>query len=83
MTETRIPKVSEHALLRYLERFYELDLPKLRAEILTPEVCGQIAAGAATVMVQGHRAAVAPDGTILTILPKGAKSRSHLGKPRS
>lgn len=46
MTETRIPKVSEHALLRYLERFYELDLPKLRAEILTPEVCGQIAADA-------------------------------------
>lgn len=36
------PVVSEHALLRYLERVYSLNLEELRQEILTPGVVHQI-----------------------------------------
>ena len=36
------PIVSEHALIRYLERAMDLDLEQLKSEILTPEVTKQI-----------------------------------------
>lgn len=69
MTRTIVPRVSDHAMLRYFERVYELDIEALRAEILTPEIAGQIAAGAVTVTIRGHKAPV-HDGCIATILPK-------------
>lgn len=63
-----IPSVSDHAMVRYFERVYGLDVEALKREILTPEICAQIAAGAVTVNVQGHKAPV-ENGCIRTILP--------------
>ncbi len=60
-------KVSDHALLRYLERYYKIDMEKMRAEIMTPIVEAAIKAGAKTVKVHGI-AFVLRDNTIVTSL---------------
>jgi hypothetical protein len=71
MTRTIVPSVSDHAVVRYLQRVYELDFDALKREIMTPEIAGQIAAGAITVTIRGHKAPV-ENGVIKTILPKDA-----------
>jgi hypothetical protein len=71
MTRTIVPQVSDHAVVRYLQRVYELDFEALKREILTPEIAGQIAAGAITVTVRGFKAPV-ENGVIKTILPRDA-----------
>jgi hypothetical protein len=75
------PRVSEHALLRYLERVYGLDVEALRREILTPEICGQIAAGAVTVTIRGHKAPV-EYGCTRTVLPLSARIKTKNHKAR-
>lgn len=70
MTKPIEPYVSDHAVIRYFERVYGLDIAALRAEILTPEVKAAILAGASCVMVRGHRAPV-ENFAIKTILSKG------------
>lgn len=73
---TRIePKVSDHALLRYLERVYKLDIDSLRREILNENVKTAIRAGASAVFIAGCKAPV-ENGVIKTILPKGAHGRT-------
>lgn len=76
MTRTIDPRVSDHALLRYLERVYGLDLNSLRREILTDPVRTAIKAGASAVFIAGCKAPV-ENGTIKTILPKGAQGRMN------
>lgn len=46
-------KVSDHAILRYLERKYNLDIKGIRKEILTPAIIQAIKAGAKAVKVDG------------------------------
>jgi len=81
MTRTIVPAVSDHAMLRYFERFYELDIDALKREIMPPEIAAQIAAGAVTVNVRGHKAPV-ENGVIKTILPKEGeiKPRHHAAR---
>lgn len=45
--------VSEHALLRYLERRYDFDSEAVRQEMLSPAVRAAIEAGASGVKVEG------------------------------
>jgi hypothetical protein len=80
---TRIPpaSVSDHACLRYFERVYGLDLDALKREILTPEVCAQIAAGAVTVNIRGHKAPV-ENGCIRTILPLNVPTKGKYHQAR-
>lgn len=67
----RRPVVSDHALLRWLERHLEVDLEAVRASILTPERVAAIRCGAVLIhcRVEGVTLVVAQDGTIKTCLP--------------
>ena len=46
-------RVSDHAVIRYLERYYKFDIDKIRQEILTPEHRLAIKAGAKRIKVNG------------------------------
>lgn len=47
------PKVSDHALIRYLERHHKFDLDKFRNEILTSTCIDAIRSGCKTVKCNG------------------------------
>lgn len=65
-----MPYVSDHAVLRHLERAYGLDVEKLRAEIASPTV--QIAEefGCGTVIGRNGTRVIIRDGVVSTVLPK-------------
>ena len=48
-----VPQVSDHALVRYLERHHGFDLDKFRAEILTEERKQAISQGATKIKANG------------------------------
>lgn len=48
-----IPTVSDHAIIRYLERIKNVDMDAIRAEILTPERASAIRAGACRINING------------------------------
>lgn len=60
--------VTDHAVLRYLERVKGMDIDAIRREILTPGVVASIKAGATAVIISGTRFQVT-DGTIVTVFP--------------
>lgn len=62
-----VPRVSDHALLRYLERVKDVDIEAARAEILTPAVTAAIIQGASGVIV-GKVKFVVSGATITTTL---------------
>lgn len=74
-TETAIrivnlsPRVSDHALFRYLQRKYAVDFDALREEILTDKVKEAIRLGASAVIVEGYKYII-QEGCITTILGK-------------
>ncbi len=49
------PEISQHALLRYLERHYGLDLDAVRDEMLSAPVRAAIKSGAASVKIGGMK----------------------------
>lgn len=61
------PKVSDHALMRYLERIIGIDIDSIRKGILTPEVVSSIKSGAKKIRSNGFVFLI-KDGTIATIL---------------
>lgn len=66
------PRITDHAVLRFLERVKGVDLAAVRAEMATPEVCAAVKAGARSVITQGH-ALVIENGTIITVLGPGMR----------
>lgn len=61
------PIVSEHAVVRYLERHYNIDIDKIRDEILTDSVKSYIKAGAKAINVNGMSFKV-EDNVITTVI---------------
>ncbi len=59
--------VSDHAVLRYLERKFNLDIESIRAEILTPTILDAINMGANSVKVNGMTFKVS-NKTITTVI---------------
>jgi chromosome condensin MukBEF complex kleisin-like MukF subunit len=68
LVETRAT-VSDHAVLRYLERAYGLDVAAVRAEMMTA-IPIAIAFGARTVICHGVRLIISEDGCVVTALPR-------------
>lgn len=66
-------RVTERAMLRYLERTGRIDLGKLKQEILSPKVVAAIKTGAASVQVNGMTFALG-NNTVVTVWP-GARRR--------
>jgi hypothetical protein len=62
-------RVSDHALIRYLERKHGFDFEGLRLSILTPERIAAIKAGAKAIDHDGYSFKVA-DGVITTVIEK-------------
>lgn len=66
--EVTEPRVSDHAIVRYLERKHGFDFDAIRAEILTPDRAAAIRAGATSIRHDGVKFVV-KDGVIVTTLP--------------
>lgn len=64
---TDSPAVSDHALIRYLERVHGIDMDACRDAILTPDAVSAIKAGAHTIKVNGIKFAVR-NGVVTTVL---------------
>jgi hypothetical protein len=64
--------VSDHALLRWLERIHGIDIERLRTAVLTENQLKAFAAGASAVQSQGHRFIV-KNKTLITIAPMGSR----------
>lgn len=81
---SRIPHVSDHALVRWLERYLEIDMEAARAAILTPERRQAIQAGASAIQchAEGVVLIVAPCGTVTTVLSRQMRGRiDHEAQP--
>jgi hypothetical protein len=65
--------VSDHAVLRWLERVHGLDVAGTRAEMLRAVAGG--AAGPDGMVYVGNCSVVVDNGAIVTVYPKGAKPR--------
>lgn len=63
-------QVSDHAVLRYLERAYGLDVEAIRAEMNTPVLTVAEAFGCGTVVGKHGVRLLIRDGTVTTVLPK-------------
>ena len=75
----RVPNVSEHAKLRLAQHLYGIDPDALERAILTETVRMGILAGANFITrSDGLRLPVAPDGTIVTVLPKREEKRMRV-----
>ena len=63
------PRMSDHALLRFMERTMGLDVEGLRVRLMTEDVKSAIRMGASTVTVEGIRFKI-QDNAIVTVLDK-------------
>jgi len=61
--------VSEHAILRYLERIYHLDMEKIKQEIVPKDIDNVLHLGNATITFETHKIKVI-DNIVITILEK-------------
>lgn len=65
------PAISDHAVLRYMERVMGLDIDSLRSKILSPAIIGAMKSGA-TQFTADNISYRLRDNTIITIIDKGA-----------
>lgn len=68
------PKISDHALLRYIERILGVDVDAMRSEIMSDAVKSALRAGASGVTVNGVKM-VAKDGVIVTVLSEDMRPK--------
>ncbi len=69
------PKVSDHALLRYIERIMEIDIEAIRASILTDAVKGALNACATGVTVNGVKFVSNGERVLVTVLSEGMRPK--------
>lgn len=63
-------RVSDHAVLRYMERVQGFDVEAVRAHIAS--LCaGAAATGASTVIAEGKRFEISRIGVVMTVAPRG------------
>lgn len=60
-------RVSDHGIVRYLERVKGMDISAIRDEMLTPERIDAIENGATRIIIGGHKFVV-QNKTIVTVL---------------
>jgi hypothetical protein len=62
----KLPAVTDHAVLRYLERVKGFDIEAVRSEIAT--ICA-LAGGAKSLLRDGVRYELGTDGKVITVAP--------------
>jgi hypothetical protein len=73
------PRLSDHALLRFIGRVYNIDLDAIKAKIMTPTVIQAIKNGATAITVEGIRFKIS-DNTLVTIFTPNDKPKARTGK---
>ena len=73
------PRLTDHALLRYLERIEGIDIPAIRSGIMTDKVIAAIKAGASSITVSGAKFRIV-DNNLVTIIEKPRKPKAKAGK---
>lgn len=73
------PRMSDHALLRYIERIMEIDVEALRLEVMTDSVKSALKMGASGVTVNGVKM-VAKDGVIVTVLSENMRPKKRTSR---
>jgi hypothetical protein len=68
------PRLSDHALIRFMERALGFDVEAIKGRILTPERKAAIRAGATSISVDGVRLKV-QDNVIVTVLDQSPEKR--------
>ena len=68
-------RVSEHALLRYIERVAGVDMQKLAEHFVTEEIAGLIRLGARKIPIEDGLYIIAENGAVLTVRPALKKKR--------
>lgn len=71
--QCKTPRISDHALIRYLERKHDFSFEDLRRQILTPEREQAIRSGAKSIVHDGLRFIV-NDMTIVTVAPDSIRA---------
>jgi hypothetical protein len=71
--------VSDHAVLRWLERAAHIDVEAVRAAIARTTQGGR-EVGAAAVVKDGLRYMLAPNGVVVTVIPTGRPAGEFHGK---
>jgi hypothetical protein len=74
------PSVSDHAVLRYLERAYGLDVAAVRSE-MSAGLPAAIDFGASVVICHGVRLIIR-DGCVVTVLPRRGKPPTIVNRSR-
>jgi adenylosuccinate lyase len=76
------PTVTDHALLRYLERVHGVDVAAMKAHILTDNVTAAIHAGASSVIMDGVRFVIKGNAlvTVTEAGPKAKPRKVHKGR---
>jgi hypothetical protein len=64
----RTPQVSDHAIVRHIERVKNINIEDLKKEILTPEREEYMRMGATTINCDGVDFVIAQDGTVVTCI---------------
>lgn len=65
------PHVSDHAIIRYLERVEGLDVDSIRKKILTPFISDAARLGALSASTGGFKY-VFKNSTVITVIPRSA-----------
>ncbi|WP_102226902.1 hypothetical protein [Acidimangrovimonas sediminis] len=71
-----IVTVTDHAVLRYLERVEGLDVERVRREI-GRRVDRVALAGASAVLIEGHRYVLSPMGSVVTVMSAARPERGR------
>jgi hypothetical protein len=68
--------VSDHAVLRWLERVHNIDIDQVRAKI-AEKVQYAIGTGASALIMGNIRFELSPDGHVITVIKKDKKNRNR------
>lgn len=73
--------LTDHAMLRYIERKYNINIDELREEIMTPNVVAAVRMGEKSIETNGMKFMI--DGTriVTSLLPWMTTKREHTTKP--
>ncbi len=71
------PRISDHAILRFLERAMGIDVASIKKRLLSDDVREAIKAGASAVIVDGVRLKV-QDNTIVTVMDNSPRPPKRL-----
>ncbi|WP_293875533.1 MULTISPECIES: hypothetical protein [unclassified Sphingomonas] len=63
--------ISDHAVLRFIERVYGVDIEKVRAEMNTPALASAVEFGARCLIGRHGERLVIRDGIVVTVIAKG------------